>query len=542
MTEGSASPGTQTLALGDHSNAVTQRLDVWQREDVRRRLWAKDYTIWSAEPQPELTDRLGWLTLHKTMPPALGDIEAFAAEVHTDGFAHVVLLGMGGSSLAPEVFARAFGSAHGCPELLVLDSTHPGAVRSIEKVIDPTATLFLLSSKSGSTIEPLSFFRYFWAQVKEVSSTPRRHFAAITDPGSPLIDLAGEHGFRRVFTTIPDVGGRYSALTHFGLVPAALLGIDTRRLLDAAAATAADPDPAFSLGAALGELARAGCDKATFLVSSSFAAFPGWIEQLVAESTGKNGTGIVPIAGEPVAEPDGYGNDRFFVYIARRGDNDPAQAGAVDRLGASAHPVARIVVDDLHGIGAEMLRFEIAVALAGSVLGIHPFDQPDVQQAKELARRAMAGEMQTAAITETPAADAGRLLAELAESTDQPGGYLALQAFIEPTGAATERLQRIRHILGRRLSMATTLGFGPRYLHSTGQLHKGGPNTGLFLQFVDEPGFDLEIPGTAHGFGRLIRGQADGDFQALADAGRRVSRINLGADADRGLAAVEWGL
>ncbi len=542
MTEAAASPGAQNLALGQYEHVVASRLEDWGAHDARGRLWGKDHTLWTAKPLPEITNRLGWLTLHETMPAAVDDIQSFAAEICAEGFTHVVLLGMGGSSLAPEVFARTFGSAPGHPELIVLDSTHPGAVRSVDQRINLEATLFLFSSKSGNTMEPLAFFRYFWAQVETVSSAPGRHFAAITDPGSPLADLAGEHAFRRVFEAVPDVGGRYSALTHFGLVPAALVGVDPNRLLGSAAATAADPDPAFALGAALGELALAGRDKATFLVSPGFAALPAWIEQLVAESTGKDGTGIVPIADEPLSEPDGYGDDRFFIYLALRSDNDASQASAVDRLGAAGHPVARITVDDLHDIGGEILHFEIAVAMAGSVLGIHPFNQPDVGQAKELARQAMEGELQAADIPETPAADTARLLAELTAASDRPGGYLALQAFIEPTPAATDRLQRIRHILGCRLSMATTLGFGPRFLHSTGQLHKGGPNTGLFLQMIDEPGFDIEVPGTGHGFASFVAGQADGDFQALSDAGRRVFRINLGGDADGGLAAIEWSL
>jgi transaldolase/glucose-6-phosphate isomerase len=542
MSEGTASPGVQQLALAEYESTVASRLEAWQRDEARQRLWAKDHTLWAAEPDPEITERLGWLNLHETMPAAVDDIEAFAAEVRDEGFTHVVLLGMGGSSLAPEVFARSFGSAPDHPELIVLDSTHPGTVRSVGQQVDLESTLFLLSSKSGTTIEPLAFFKYFWAQVEAVSPQPGHRFAAITDPGSPLVDLAREHGFRRVFEASPDVGGRYSALTHFGLVPAALTGAEPRRLLGAAAAVAADPDPAFALGAALGELARAGRDKATFLVSPSLAAFPAWIEQLVAESTGKDGTGIVPIADEPVATPDDYGDDRFFVYIALRGDNDPSQAAAVDRLSASGHPVAQILINDLYDIGGEILRLAVAVAMAGSVLGINPFNQPDVARAKELAALAMAGELQTDTITETPAANAAKLLPDLEAACDRPGGYLAIQAFIEPTTAAADRLQRIRHLLGRRLGMATTLGFGPRFLHSTGQLHKGGPDTGLFLQIVDEPDFDLEVPGTGHSFGDLIAGQADGDFQALTDAARKVFRVNLGSDTDGGLAAIEWGL
>jgi transaldolase/glucose-6-phosphate isomerase len=352
-----------------------------------------------------------------------------------------------------------------------------------------------------------------------------------------------------VFQAIPDVGGRYSALTHFGLVPAALIGVDIRLLLSRAADMAAagspgmpeDAIPGFVLGAALGELALAGRDKATFAMSPALAALPAWIEQLMAESTGKDGTGILPVAGEPLGPQEVYGDDRVFVSVVLEGDETPGHDAALAALEAAGHPVVRITVPSLDNLGAEMYRFEVATAMAGSVLGIHPFDQPDVQRAKELAKRAMEGTLDAGSIPSTPADDTGRLRADLGEllASVRAGDYLAIQAFIAPTAAAAGVLERMRIVLRHRLRVATTIGFGPRFLHSTGQFHKGGPNTGVFVQLVDDPAPDLAIPGTGDSFGALVSGQADGDFQALRDAGRRVVRVHLGGDARGGLAALE---
>jgi transaldolase/glucose-6-phosphate isomerase len=473
----------------------------------------------------------------------VAEIEEFAAEIKSEGFPHTVLLGMGGSSLAPEVFQRVFGNAPGHPELIVLDSTHPGAVAAIEARIDPQRTLFLVSSKSGTTIEPLSFFHYFWDRVSAHTITPGRNFAAITDPGSFLGGLARERRFRRVFETISDVGGRYSALTHFGLVPAALIGIDIERLLQRAAdrmPITRSENSGFLLGAALGELARQGRNKVTYLVSSTLEAFPAWLEQLVAESTGKNGKGILPVANEAAGPPGAYADDRVFVYLELAGDDDTAQAAAVDALEAAGHPVIRLALEDRYDLAGEMYRAEIATAMTGSVLGIHPFNQPDVQIAKELARKAMAGELEGGAIPETPADGGEALSATLAPflARARPGDYLAVQAFLAPDSTTTERLQEIRHVLRDRLGIATTLGYGPRFLHSTGQLHKGGPATGLFLQIVDHPDPDRAVPGKDYSFGRLVTGQADGDYRALAATGRPVLRICCGDDVAGGLDAL----
>jgi len=544
---------SQVLALGDYAPAVHNRLDRWRQEDFGRRLWRKDPTLWSPDPQPELTDRLGWLTLHEAMRGKLPALRNLAQDVKTEGFRHVVLLGMGGSSLAPEVYQRTFGNAAGYPELVVLDSTHPEAVLTVGERIDPAKTLFVVSSKSGGTLETMSGFRYFWSQLGEVTATPGAHFVAVTDPGSSLETLAIDRGFRTVFHAPTDVGGRYSALTDFGLVPASLIGIDPEKLLDRASVMAAatgpsvavPENPALQLGAAMGELAGAGCDKITYFVSPTLAAYPDWVEQLIAESTGKNGQGIVPVAGEEPENLDVYGSDRFFVYVSLAGDQDEAQAARVRALEQAGHPVALIILKDTYDLAAEMFRAEMAVAAAGAVLGIHPFNQPDVQLAKTLAIEAMEG---AAGKGEPPfevKSDDLEALKEHAEAwlgSVRPGDYLAIQAYLPMSAAVGEALQSIRDNLRRRFRLATTLGYGPRFLHSTGQLHKGGPGSGLFLQVVDAPGLDVDVPEADYSFGQLLAAQSVGDYQALQQRHRRVLRVNLGGNRAQGLAALQAAL
>jgi len=441
---------------------------------------------------------------------------------------------MGGSSLAPEVFQRTLGSKSGYPSLIVLDSTHPDAVRAIDAAIDPAATTFVVSSKSGTTLETLSGFRYFWSQTAEILDRPGRRFVAVTDPGSPLEDLARSRGFRAVFSAPADVGGRYSALTMFGLVPAALIGVDLERLLGAAAAMAhrsgsavtASANPALRLGAAMGELALAGRDKLTFLVSSMLRAFPDWLEQLVAESTGKDGKGIVPIAGEPQADPGEYGQDRLFVSYHIDGEPAPGTDGIV----AAGHPVITIALATVYELSAEMFRAEMATAAAGSVLGIHPFNQPDVQLAKTLAREAMEAEEGAAEPIEAVRLSEPDFIDSVAAflGTVDTGDYVAIQAYVPRNAENESVLRRLRVGLRARTGAATTVGFGPRFLHSTGQLHKGGANNGVFIQIVDEPSPDLPVPEVDYSFGKIIRAQADGDYRALRGRGRRVLRIDLG--------------
>jgi len=542
---------TQALGLGMLAGTVEKRLEQWTTTDFARRMWAKDHTLWARNPNG-IADRLGWLRLPETMFEHVEDITRFANEVRDDGIEHVVLLGMGGSSLAPAVFQATFGNSAGYSALKVLDSTHPAAVHSLETSVDLSRTLFLVSSKSGTTIEPLSSMRYFWAQVSKTTRDPGRHFAAITDPGTPLGKLGGERGFRRVFEAVSDVGGRYSALTHFGLVPAALIGVDVRHLLQVAGrmaracagGDATKENPGLALGAALGELALAGRDKVTMVTSPTLGVLPMWFEQLIAESTGKEGKGIVPVAGEPLGPPGAYGRDRVFAWLFNDWKHDQAQEAQIVALEAAGHPVIRIGLGGLADIAQEMFRWEVATAAAGAVLGVQPFDQPDVELAKELARKAMTGASKS---SEEPAAinsRGGGLLKAVGEwlGKARSGDYVSIQAYLAPTEAIAERLDKIQRMVRDRTRLATTLGYGPRFLHSTGQLHKGGPNTGLFVQFTDEPVERLPVPETDYDFAGLIYAQALGDCQALVQRGRRMLRVNLGRDAAAGLSRFEEAL
>ncbi len=526
---------------------VGGRIEQWRREDFGRRLWARDFRLWFPTPQPEITDRLGWLDLPEQMHEEAPALEQFAEQIHSEGITAVVLLGMGGSSLAPEVFAQVLGPAPGFPRLLVLDSTHPAAIRAVESSVDLSRTLFIVSSKSGTTVETLSLFRYFWHRLASTAQRGRQ-FVAITDPGTPLEKLAHERGFRQIFRARPDVGGRYSALSHFGLVPAALLGADVHRLLDrgwemAEACAFCVPvaeNPALQLGALLGEAALAGRDKLTFAGSPRLGPLGAWLEQLVAESTGKDGRGIVPIEGESLAPVDAYGPDRVFVWFELAGES--LQDGLVGKLAAAGHPVIRLRLSDVYDLGQEFFRWEMAVAAAGSVLGIHPFNQPDVQLAKDLASRAMQGSGGSAVEADLIAVGDERTLrkqfAQWAVGL-AAGQYIALQAYLQPEPAVTAALQRLRLRLRDRFRVATTLGYGPRFLHSTGQLHKGGPGTGRFLQLVDDAEPDLPVPETDFSFGRLIRAQARGDAEALRQRGRQVLRVHLGTDVLAGLSQLE---
>jgi transaldolase/glucose-6-phosphate isomerase len=537
------------LSLGAHRRLLDERLALWNAAEFLRRLWAKDFTLWFAESQPEITDRLGWLVLPEVMHEQIDDFCAFAEAVRAEGTCHVVLLGMGGSSLAPEVFQQTYGNAEGFPELVVLDSTHPEAIAAVEARIDLRHTLFLVSSKSGSTIETLSLYRYFWRQVSQVDNDPGRHFVAITDPQSSLAVLAQEQRFKRVFRAHSDVGGRYSALTAFGLVPAALIGMDVHGLLDRAGIMAENsafcvpPDQAQGLhvAAALGELAKLGRDKVTILTSPTLARFPVWLEQLIAESTGKDGKGLVPVVNEPLAAPDVYGADRLFVYLSTRGESDAATTDHVDALVTQGHPVVRITLTDTLDLGQELFSWELAIAAVGAILGIHPFNQPNVQMAKDLAREMMAkaeAGMVVDSTIDSIAIDDEDTIRHALHTTlsgAQPGDYLAIQAFLPPTPSTMTVLQALRSQLLTRHQLTTTLGYGPRFLHSTGQLHKGGPNNGIFIQLIDEPALDLDVPGTDYTFGTLVKAQALGDYKALTSLDRRVVRVNLKGDVPGGL-------
>ncbi|HEX2419966.1 MAG TPA: hypothetical protein VHL55_00065 [Acidimicrobiia bacterium] len=485
---------------------------------VADRIRCKDPTLWGDVDSPELANRLGWVDLPETMEPRLGELEEIRTRVLAEDTEDVIVLGMGGSSLAPEVFADTFGVAPGHPRLRVLDSTHPDQVRHLAESIDPNRSIFLVASKSGTTLETLSGFRFFWKATGENGD----RFIAITDPDTPLEELAHERDFLAAVLAPPEVGGRFSALTPFGLLPAALIGADPGRLLEAAAAV--DWKEAVEIGERWAQSAREGRDKLSFLTSPAIRTFPVWLEQLVAESLGKDGKGIVPVASEPAL--DRYGEDRLFVQYRLAGQ--PVAAVPADQ------PAFRREISDRYGLATEMMAAEIATAAAAIGLGVHPFDQPDVELAKERARQALGSDLARVDLVEifspTLADQIEALLMTMA-----PTDYFALQAFL-PTESETDSiLSAIRHRVGNRSGNATTAGFGPRFLHSTGQLHKGGPNTGVFMQLLDTPTADVEIPGGSETFGRVIAAQALGDYLALRERGRRVMRIDLGPNRRKGL-------
>ena len=488
-------------------------------DELVGRLRAKDPTIWGPADTPELADRLGWVDLPESMTDRVPELETIASAAIADGTDHVVLLGMGGSSLAPEVFASVLGVAPGYPSLAVLDSTHPDKIETVARSIKPGRTIFIVSSKSGGTLETISGFRFFW----EATGGNGRRFMAITDPGSSLQQLGKDRGFRAVVTAPPDVGGRFSALTPFGLLPAAMIGANLGALLEAAAGVSWDAR--VDIGIAWGEWAREGRDKLTIMTSPGLAALPGWLEQLVAESLGKDGKGIVPVAGEPVL--DRYGDDRAFLIYPLEGED----------VAVPGHPARERPLVTKTDLAAEMLGAELATAIAGMVLGVHPFNQPDVELAKQRASQVLKGEAGRADLVDFFSPVLSDLLDEWMASI-RPGDYVGIHAYLPQEPATEAALKELRHKIGNRAGTATTVGFGPRFLHSTGQLHKGGPNTGVFLQLVDSPMNDVPIPETDITFGRVIAAQALGDYLALKERGRRIIRVDLGPNRDRGLAAI----
>jgi transaldolase/glucose-6-phosphate isomerase len=503
--------------------AIAGRLDAMDGAKLPKRIWARDPTVWKNDPNtPEIRDRLGWLVVGKAMAQQVKPLTAFADEARAE-FSRVVLCGMGGSSLAPEVFWRTFGAAQAHPSLSVLDSTDPEAVRRAEQAGDIAKTLFLISSKSGTTQESDSFFRHFWERTGGRGS----QFVAITDPGTPLEALAGERRFRHTFVNPPDIGGRYSALSYFGLVPAALLGVDLATLLHrahrmaeaCAAHVPALQNPAAWLGAIMGEGARAGRDKLTFVLSPGIASFGSWGEQLIAESTGKEGKGIIPVVDEPLGPPEVYGKDRVFVSMILDGEADAEVESRLTALEKAGHPVVHLRLDDQYDLGQEFFRWEFATAVAGAVLEINPFDQPNVAESKANTRAVLAKD--TASSPPASAADLEAFLNGI-----KPGDYLAIMAYLPPTPENDARLAGIRSGLRDRLRVATTLGYGPRFLHSTGQLHKGGPPVGHFLQITKRSKKDLPIPGEPFTFGQLEAAQAEGDLLALRARGRPAIRID----------------
>jgi glucose-6-phosphate isomerase len=570
------------LTLGDGMAAYEAAVARARDERWAERLWDRDPTLWSGNDrvQAAIADRLGWLDAPAHFTDQIAALEGFGDGIRDAGFTTAVVGGMGGSSLAPDVFHRTFGSGDGWLDLRILDSTDPAAVAATVDDLDPLSTLWIVASKSGTTTEPLAFQADAWDRAeRELRTHHARRWEhagelqiAITDPGKSVEAIPHHDELREVFLNPPDIGGRYSALTYVGLVPASLIGLDLDALLASASAMAGacrEPDPAsnpgVSLGLAIGTLAKGGRDKLTFLADPAIESFGSWVEQLIAESTGKHGTGIVPVDREPVGPIEAYGPDRVFVRLSVAGAGSwTAGDGVADAAAAAGHPVIRIELADTIDLGAECFRWEIATAIAGAVLGIDPFDQPNVEEAKELTRKVLAG----ASNGERPAPPTLPLVADAATGltlhgdaalrlTDgdhsvvgelarhlarrKPNAYLALQAFIQPTEATDVALERIRVLLRDATRCATTAGYGPRFLHSTGQLHKGGTPSGWFLQLTSDHPADRPIPGWPYTFGRLIDAQAEGDFAAIEAHDLPILRVHL-SDPERGLPALEAAL
>ncbi|TMF29783.1 MAG: bifunctional transaldolase/phosoglucose isomerase [Chloroflexi bacterium] len=538
------SVGAHEAQLGALDNAVSTRLGQLERTAVVRRIAEKDAGLWKSNgsAQTEIRERLGWLQVADRMEERVPDLEALRKELVGEGFTDVVLMGMGGSSLAPEVFRQTFGAPRGALDVHVLDTTDPAAISALEKAIDLRKTVFIVASKSGTTLETLSHYRYFWQRAGQKGG----QFIAITDPGTSLADEASRRGFRRTFLNPPDIGGRYSALSYFGLVPAALGGVDVAGLLDRAAtmvqacspSVPAAENPGAWLGAVFAEAAKVGRDKITIVAPPAIQSFGVWAEQLIAESTGKEGKGLVPVADEALGAAQVYGHDRLFVRLALPGDDEPSALAALAKAG---HPVVTLKLSDPLAIGAEFFRWEYAIAVAGAILGINVFDQPNVQEAKDLTRKVLSeGNPPTVGQGIRWAGQSGATLEAAIQSLlgqVRAGDYVALLAFIAPSPEQDRALNAIRLAIRDGHRVATTVGYGPRYLHSTGQLHKGGPNTGIFIQLVGDDPQDVPIPGEKFSFGVLKQAQALGDFQALRNHGRRVLRVQM-ADVAQGLAKV----
>lgn len=550
----------QSESLGNSQTVLSDALQRAEREQFVRRIWAKDATLWksSEADQKIINNSLGWLPVPRFVSERIDEIEAFAREVRAEGFTHLMLLGMGGSSLCPEVFRRTFGSTDGFPELLVLDTTDPDTITNFESHIDLATTLFIVSSKSGSTIEPLSFYKYFFDRVRSVKGHwAGENFIAITDPGTLMERIAREASFRRIFLNPADIGGRYSALSYFGMLPAALMGCDVREMLQRTlsamslldASVPAEANDALRLGCALASMAQLRRDKLTLVASSEISSVGLWIEQLVAESTGKEGKGVIPVALETPGPPDAYGIDRIFVAISV-GQLEPAHELRLREMESAGHPVIRRILSGPLDLGAEFFIWEFATAVAGAILEINPFDQPNVQESKDNTNSLLEEFKQNGALPEqvlnasddglkiygakTQAATTAEIISEHL-ATVKAGDYIALLAYIRETDEHEELLQAIRLRLRDRFHVATTTGYGPRFLHSTGQLHKGGPDSGVFIQLTCEAKVDLPIPGEPYTFGILRQAQALGDFSALEKHGRRAIRIHLGSDVAAGL-------
>jgi len=559
----------QTFSLPqDLTHAVEATLDDWDVNGKIRRLWARDSSLWTGGTESEW---LGWLSIVGEQRKSATRFVKFAEEVQDAGCTHALVMGMGGSSLCPEVMRKSFGRVGGFPELHVLDSTDPAQVRSFENTVDLGKTLFFVSSKSGTTLEPNIFKQYFFDRTRQfMGDKAGEHFIAITDPGSKLRQEAETEQFRKIFLGVPSIGGRFSALSDFGLAPAAAMGVDIPKFLDLTneMVDACGPDvpardnPGVILGAVLGLAHNHGRNKVTIVTSPGIHDLGAWLEQLLAESTGKNGKGLIPVDRESLGSPENYGGDRLFVYLKLESDSDAEQDVDVEALSRASHPVLRISVPDVYNLGQEFFRWEIATAIAGSIIGINPFDQPDVEASKIATRKLTEEYERTGSLpAETPLFEAGDLKLFADEqnltalnnaATDRsltgylkahldrlaPNDYFALLAYVEMNESHEQLLQSMRHAVRNHKHAATCLGFGPRFLHSTGQAYKGGPDTGVFLQITCDDATDLPVPGQKYTFGIVKAAQARGDFEVLAERGRRALRVHLSANVGDGLGSL----
>ena len=551
---------------GPLAGAVASSLDDWKQNNKVARLWQKDASLWTGADEGNW---LGWLTIAEEQLARLDALKRIAEDVKKARFKHALLLGMGGSSLCPEVLRMTFGKIKGFPELQVLDSTDPAQIRAIEVKVDLKSTICIVSSKSGSTLEPNIYKQYFFERVKAKVGEKEagNRFIAITDPGSKMQQVAEADKFRRIFFGVPSIGGRYSAISNFGMVPGAVMGLDVAKFLKnteemvkaCGASSAADSNPGVILGTILGVAANHGRDKITFITSPGISDLGAWLEQLIAESTGKIGKGIIPVDREHLAKPAAYGNDRVFAYLRLASKPNKAQDAAVAALEKAGHPVVRITLPNTYNLGQEFFRWEIATAVAGAVIGINAFNQPDVEASKIETKKLTSQYETTGSLPpespffeekgiqlfadekNTAALKGGAKLADVLKahlSRLGPGDYFAVLGYITMNPANEKSLQTIRHAVRDKKKVATVLGFGPRFLHSTGQAYKGGPNSGVFLQITCDDAKDLPVPGQKYTFGIVKAAQARGDFAVLAERGRRALRVHLGKNLKSGLAAL----
>jgi transaldolase / glucose-6-phosphate isomerase len=557
----------QTYTLPEKlATDVNASIQDWKKNGKVKRLWQKNASLWTGTDEDKW---LGWLDITEQQIEDADKLKQIAADIKKAGFKNALLLGMGGSSLCPEVLRMTFGKAAGYPDLHVLDSTDPAQIKSIEESVDLASTLCIVSSKSGSTLEPNIYKQYFFDRVKAKVGDKEAgsRFIAITDPGSKMQRVAEKDKFRKVFMGVPSIGGRYSALSNFGMVPAAVMGIDaakflknTEQMVDACGEDSdAAMNPGVILGTILGVAANQGRDKITFVTSPGIFDLGAWLEQLIAESTGKSGRGIIPVDRERLAKPDTYGSDRVFAYLRLESEPDKEQSAAVDTLAKAGHPVVRIVLPDIYSLGQEFFRWEIATAVAGALIGINAFNQPDVEASKIETRKLTSEYESTGKLpSESPffTGDGAKLYADLKNTAALKGGgtlagflkkhlarigagdYFALLGYITMNEAHEEALQSIRLAVRDNKKVATVLGFGPRFLHSTGQAYKGGPNSGVFLQITCDDAVDILVPGQKYTFGVVKSAQARGDFAVLAERGRRALRVHLGKDVAAGLAVL----